>query len=212
MTQLYIDSIFLIFQLANYPITKSASSSLFRSVKLLGWSTIVVSVIVICSELFGLVLAQSLDQFSRMLNAFPQFKTGPMSDLLDYNRIWSIYSIFYFMATLVGAAMFVGYRETGRRILEVAAWVGILNACIDSIMSYTYWRAMESSLSGLTGMAGMPIAQLNPIGLGAIILGFFLWVIPSVGFIVYLRRPSLRALMKSSSPSTPLSPTSGVKS
>jgi hypothetical protein len=52
---------------------------------------------------------------------------------------------------------------------------------------------MNSAVGGM-GM-GMSLQQLNPLGLGAIIVGFFIWIIPSVGIAVYLRRPSLRALM-----------------
>ncbi len=119
-----------------------------------------------------------------------------MSDLFEYNRIWSMYTIVYFIATMVGAILFVQYREMGRRILEIVCWVGILNACVDSVASYLLWKNMESMMSGLVGGIGMSLGQLNPLGLGAIVGGFLLWVIPSIAILRYLRKPDLKALMK----------------
>ena len=170
-----------------------------RSVKVIGWSTIALSVPIIVSDLISMMLSASDDQMVALLNAFPQLKTGPMvtmSGLFEYNRVWSVYTILYFAVTLAGAILFVQFRARGRRILEVLCWVGLLNAVIDSIAGYVFWKDMEAMISGFAGGIGMPLAQLNPLGLGAVILGFFLWTIPSIGMIIYLRRPSLKALMK----------------
>jgi len=170
-----------------------------RSVTIIGWSTLAVSVLVICVDLFSLVLSASNDQLVALLNSFPQFKNGTtdaMSALFQYNRIWTLYTILYFAVTLAGAVLFVQYRSLGRKILESVCWVGLLNAVIDSVAGYVFWTEMETMISGLAGGIGMPLRQLNPLGLGTIVLGFLLWVIPSVGMIAYLRRPSLKALMK----------------
>ncbi len=171
-----------------------------RSVKIIGWSTIILSIIVICSNLFGMMMAVSYDQLGAVLNAVPQLRTGSldtMADLVEYNKVWTVYSIVYFAAVLGGAILFTQYRESGRKILEIACWVGILNACIDSVMSYIFWDRTQQMMSQLAGGLGVSLAQLNPLGIGAIVLGFFLWVVPCFGMIFYLRRPALRALMKS---------------
>lgn len=169
-----------------------------RSVSIFGWSTIVVSIILICSQFLSLVITNSMDQISGLLSGYPGLKTGvlgPMTDMFAYNRIWSMYSICYFIVTLVGGIRFVRFREIGRRILEIACWVGILNACVDTAVSYSFWKDMEAAMTTMVGGMGMALDQLNPLGIGAIIAGFFIWVIPSVGIIYYLRRPSTRALM-----------------
>jgi hypothetical protein len=171
-----------------------------RSVAVFGWSTIIVSVLLVFSQFLSLVMTDSINQMAGLLNGYPGFKAdsfSAMTDLFEYNRIWSLYSICYFLVTLVGGIQFVRFRETGRLILEVACWVGMLNACIDTTASYFFWKSMEAAMnSAVGGMGmGMSLQQLNPLGLGAIIVGFFIWIIPSVGIAVYLRRPSLRALM-----------------
>jgi hypothetical protein len=120
-----------------------------------------------------------------------------MEDMFEYNRIWSIYSISYFLVTLIGGIQFVRFQESGRRILELACWVGMLNACVDTTASYMFWKDMETAMRAVVGGMELALSQVNPIGLGAIIVGFFIWVIPSMGIIVYLRRPLLRALMVS---------------
>ncbi|HET9130953.1 MAG TPA: hypothetical protein VFO86_08400 [Terriglobia bacterium] len=169
-----------------------------RSVTIFGWSTIVVSVILILSQLLSLAISNTIDQFTGLLGNYPGFKSdslGPLLDMFEYNRIWSVYSIVYFLATFAGAILFVRFKETGRRILEITCWVGMLNACVDTVMTWSYWKAMENSMHTLVGgMAGSMI-QMDSLGLGTIIFGFLIWVIPSIGILVYLRRPSLKALM-----------------
>lgn len=171
-----------------------------RSVYIFGWSTIVVSVILILSQLLSLAISNSIDQISGLLGGYPGLKTGvigPMMEMLAYNRVWSIYSIAYFLVTLTGGILFIRLRESGRKILEIACWVGILNACVDTAVTYSFWKDMESAMTTMVGDMGMALNQLNPLGIGTIIAGFFIWVIPSIGIIVYLRRPSLRVLMNS---------------
>jgi hypothetical protein len=169
-----------------------------RSVLFFGWSTIIVSIILIFSQFMNLAITSSMDQIAGLLGGSAGLKTGllgSMTELFEYNRIWSIYSIFYFLATLGGGIQFVRFREIGRRILEILCWIGILNACIDTSVSYMFWKDMEAAMNTMAGGMGMSLQQLNPLGLGAILVGFFIWVIPSAGIIIYLRRASLRALM-----------------
>jgi len=171
-----------------------------RSVLFFGWSTIIVSVILIFSQIIGLAITSSVDQITGLLGDYPGVKIGildPMKDMFAYDRIWSYYSICYFLVTLGAAIQFVRLREIGRRILEIACWVGMLNACVDTIVSYGFWKQMEALMGTLSGGVGLPLNQLNPLGLGSIIVGFFLWIIPSVGILVFLRRPALRAFMSS---------------
>ncbi len=176
-----------------------------RSVNIFGWSTICISVILIASQFLSLVIANSVDQVAGLLEGYPGLKTGilgAMMDMFEYNRIWSIYSICYFLGTLIGGIQFVRFRESGRRILEIACWIGLLNACVDTAMSFNFWKEMENVMGTVVGGMGLPLNQLNPLGIGAIVVGFFIWVIPSLGIIFYLRRPSLRVLMiqKTNSP------------
>ena len=169
-----------------------------RSVYFCGLSTIIVSVILIFSQLVNLAITNSMGQITGSLGGYPGLKSGildSMADMFEYNRIWSFYSIVYFVGTLIGGIQFVRFRESGRRILEIACWVGMLNACVDTTASYMFWKEMETAMSVVVGGMGGALSQMNPLGLGAIIVGFFIWVIPSIGIIMYLRRPMLRALM-----------------
>jgi hypothetical protein len=169
-----------------------------QSVTVFGWSTIIFSSVLVVSQLSNLLISNSIGEINGLLAGYPGLKTGfldTMTKMFEYNRIWSIYSVFYFFGTLIGGIQFVRLREIGRRILLMASWVGIINACIDTTMSYIFWKDMETTMSSIVGGMGMSLQQLNPLGLGAIIVGFFVWVIPSIGIIVYLRRPSLRTQM-----------------
>jgi hypothetical protein len=55
---------------------------------------------------------------------------------------------------------------------------------------------MQRALSAVIGTMGVSLGNINPLGTAAIILGFFLWIIPTLILIVYLRKPELKALMK----------------
>jgi hypothetical protein len=148
-----------------------------RSVTIFGWSTIIVSVILIFTQLLSLVMTNSINEIAGLLNGYPGFKSDSLSSMMDmfeYNRIWSVYSIVYFLVTLAGGILFVRFREMGRKILEIACWVGMLNACVDTTVSYTFWKEMESAMNAVVGGmgVGLPLQQINPLGLGAIIVGF----------------------------------------
>ncbi len=168
-----------------------------RSVSVVGWSTILVSIIIIFSEIISVSENSMMNQFNVLFSAFPQAQHGfdSMMDLFQYSRVWSVYTILYFSFVLVGALQFLRFRALGRTILEIACWVGILNACADSLLGYILWKNMEAAFSAVMRNMGMGLGNLNPLGMVTIVLGFFLWIIPSIGMIVYLRSPKLRALM-----------------
>ncbi len=169
-----------------------------QSVYIFGWSTIVVSVILILSQFMNLAITGSVDQVVGLFGSYPGLKStalGPMVAMFTYSRIWSVYSIVYFALTCTGGIQFVQFKEGGRRILEIACWIGLLNACVDTVVSYSLWNRMDSAMRVLTGGIGVTVERISPYGLGAIIVGFFIWVVPSIGIIFYLRRPALRSLM-----------------
>jgi hypothetical protein len=168
-----------------------------RSVRIIGWSTALFSIAIILSEVPNL-LTNPMDQFKMVFNMFPQAKKGMdgMTDLFQYSRLWSIYMILYFLYVFVGSIQFIRFQAIGRMILEIACWVGIVNGCIDSFLSFILWKQMQAALSNVTGTMGIGLGNLNPLGMATIILGFFLWIIPTIGMIVYLRKPGLKALME----------------
>lgn len=170
-----------------------------RSVRIVGWSTIVLSVIVILTEVIGLVLGESMSQIEPLLAMLPQARTGSFQSLLDmfqYTRAWSLYTIAYFVVVLVGAIQFVRFHAVGRMILEIAGWMGLFNACADTLLSYMIWKNMQAMMSAVVGLMGMRGGDLNPLGTATIIAGFFFWIVPAIGMIVYLRKPKLRELMR----------------
>ena len=168
-----------------------------RSISAIGWSMILFSLIIILIEFSGL-LSNPMQQLNAILVTFPQARTGleSVTDLFQYNILWSIYTIIYFVVVLGGAIQFVRFRAIGRTILEIACWVGMLNACLDTWLSYILWKKLQSVLSVVTGTLGISAGQINPIGMITLVVGFFLWIIPSIGMILYLRNPKIKAVMK----------------
>ncbi len=177
-----------------------------QSVYVFGWATIIVSAILVVSQILNLVVTGSIDQVTGLLGGYSGLQSsglGPVMDMFAYNRIWSIYSIVYFMFTMVGGIQFVRFRESGRKILEIACWIGFVNACVDTTASYIFWKRMETAMNAMAGGVGLTLAHISTYGMGAIVVGFLIWVIPSIGIVVYLRRPSLRSLMSARSPVAP---------
>lgn len=114
-------------------------------------------------------------------------------DLYRYSTWWTGYGILFFGFVLVAGVQFVRLRAWGRKALEIACWVGLFNAVVDSALSYLIWKNMQDTLSmALRGLGGGQYSYVNPLGLFTIVVGFFLWIIPSVGMIIYLRRPATR--------------------
>jgi hypothetical protein len=168
-----------------------------RSVRLIGWSTAFFSIIIILSEISHL-LTNPMEQVRMVFQIMPQGNSGidAITDLNQYSRMWSVYTILYFWFVFFGSIQFIRFRTTGRLMLEIACWVGMVNACVDSFLSFMLWKQMQSVLSNIPGSLGMDLGNLNPLGMTTIILGFFLWIIPTAGMILYLRKPALRMLMK----------------
>jgi hypothetical protein len=168
-----------------------------RSISVIGWSTVLISIIMILTEFISL-LSNPLEQFNVLINTFPQVRNGmeSMTQMIQYNRIWSIYTIMYFIFIFVGAIQFIRCQSIGRTILEIACWIGMINACVDSLLSYILWENMQAALSSVMGTMGMSLGYINPLGMITIILGFFLWIIPSIGMILYLRSPKIKANMQ----------------
>ena len=168
-----------------------------RSISIIGWSTILISIIMILTEFYSL-LSNPMEQLNVLISTFPQVRNGieSMTQMIQYNRIWSIYTIMYFIFIFVGAIQFIRCQSIGRTILEIACWIGMINACVDSLLSYILWENMQAALSSVMGTMGMSLGYINPLGMITIILGFFLWIIPSIGMILYLRSPKIKANMK----------------
>ena len=168
-----------------------------RSVRLIGWSTAFFSIIIILSEISNL-FTNPMKEVSMVFQLLPQGKNGmdALSDFNQYSRMWSVYTIIYFWFVFFGSIQFIRFQAIGRLMLEIACWVGMVNACVDSFLSYLLWRQMQTALSNVTGTLGIGLGNLNPIGLATIFLGFFLWIIPTIGMILYLRKPGLKMLMK----------------
>lgn len=168
-----------------------------RSISVIGWSTILFSIILILTEFFSL-LSNPMEQLNVLFSTFPQARNSmeSVTELFQYNRIWSIYSILYFLVVLSGAIQFIRFHAIGRTILEIACWVGMVNACADSLLSYILWKNMQAALANVMGTMGMSLGYINPLGIITIIIGFFFWIIPSIGMIFYLRNPKIKAIME----------------
>ncbi len=168
-----------------------------RSVSVIGWSTILISIIMIFTEFISL-FSNPMEQLNIVISTFPQVRNGmeSVTQMIQYNRVWSIYTILYFIFIFVGAIQFIRCHSIGRTILEVACWFGMVNACVDSLLSYILWEKMQAALSSVMGAIEMGLGYINPLGIFTIILGFLLWIIPSIGMILYLRSPKIRAIMK----------------
>jgi hypothetical protein len=168
-----------------------------RSIRVIGWSTAIFSIIIILSE-FSNLLTNPMEQFNIVFQMFPQAKGSmdAMTEIFQYSRIWSAYSVLYFCFVLLGSIQFLQFKTAGRLNLEIACWIGMFNACADTFLSYTLWKQMQAALSRVEGTLGMGLGNLNPFGVAAILLGFFLWIIPTIGLVVYLRKPALKSLFK----------------
>jgi hypothetical protein len=167
-----------------------------RSISVIGWSTVLLSIIIIFSEFISL-FSSPLEQLSTLFSLVPQARKSmeSMTALFLLNRCWSVYTMLYFFVVLAGAIQFIRFRRIGRTILEIACWVGVVNACADSLLSYLFWKNMQAVLSSPMGTTGMNLRYLNPLGIITMALGFFLWIAPSFGMILYLRNPKIKSAM-----------------
>jgi hypothetical protein len=166
------------------------------SIPVIGWSTIMASVIMIVVDAISLFSFNTLDSFNLDASLVSQYVPQGMKkvmDLYSYSRVWTWYGIMFFGFTLVAGVQFVRLRAWGRKALETVCWVGMFNALVDTALSFFIWKNMQDTLSMvMRGAGGSQYSFINPLGFFTIVLGFFLWIIPSVGMVIYLRRPIIR--------------------
>ena len=166
------------------------------SIPVIGWSTIMASVIMIAVDAMSLLSFNTLDGFnldSSMISQYVPQGMKKVMDLYSYSRIWTWYGMVFFGFALVAGIQFVRLRAWGRKALEIVCWVGIFNALADTTLSFLIWKNMQDTLAMvLKGMGGSQYSFINPLGFFTIVIGFFLWIVPSFGMVVYLRRPVIR--------------------
>ncbi|MBI3787297.1 MAG: hypothetical protein HY276_03480 [Ignavibacteriales bacterium] len=166
------------------------------SIPIIGWTTLIASALLILLNILSLFTYNVMEQMGLDLPALSQYIPDSVKRILElyrYQRIWTIYNIFYLAFVAVAAVQFLRLRTWGRLMLEIACWFGLFNACVDTAISYYIWKNMESLTSALLrGIGGSQYSSLNSIGYYSIVFGFFLWIIPCIGMIIYLRRPRIR--------------------
>ncbi len=168
------------------------------SIRIIGWTTIIASAIMIAVNAMSLLSYTMLDTLNLNMNMPLVSQYVPQSmkkviDLYRYSKWWTGYGILYFGFVLMAGVQFLRLQAWGRRALEIACWIGMVNAVVDTALSYLIWKNMQDTLSmALRGLGGGQYSYMNPVGLVTIVLGFSLWILPSMGMIVYLRRPSIR--------------------
>ena len=177
---------------------KTATTPRVPSIAIIGWTTVVASAIMIVVNAMSLVSYSMLDTLDLNVNIPMMSQYLPQSmkkviDLYRYSRWWTAYGMVFFGFVLVAGVQFLRLRAWGRRALEIACWIGMVNAVVDSALSYLIWKNMQDTLSmALSGLGGGQYSNMNPLGLFTIVVGFILWIVPSAGVIIYLRRPSIR--------------------
>jgi hypothetical protein len=171
------------------------------SITIIGWTTVMASAIMIVMNVASLLSYKMLDSLdlnlsSSLLSQYMPQSMKKVMDLYRYSRWWTWYGILFFGFVVVAGVQFLRLRAWGRKALEAACWIGLLNGFIDTVLSYTLWQSSQESLSlVMRQLGGSQYSYLNPLGLLTIIVGFFLWIIPSVAMIVYLRRPKIKEVV-----------------
>ncbi len=162
-----------------------------RPSRAIGWSVAISSALMILWELIGLLTSSAAEDLANTLNMMPgggASATATALTIMRYNRGWSLYTIVYFLYTLAASLLFLRSHPRGRRLLEIACWVGIVNGIVDTAVSMMLWNEMEKALTSLVGPMSVRFLSWNPFGLVLIVAGFFLWLFPTVGLLIYLRR------------------------
>jgi hypothetical protein len=168
------------------------------SIPIIGWSTILASALMLLVNISSLITTSALGALDLNFNSpvFSQYVPQSLKSMLDlytYSRWWTWYGVLYFGFVLVAGVQFVRLRGWGRSALEVACWIGIANALVDTYLSYEIWSGMQDAFNiVLRSMGGAHSSYLNPLGFFMIVLGFLLWVVPSIALVMYLRRPIIR--------------------
>lgn len=148
----------------------------------------------------NLLLPNELESGLRMLRQGAQFPDSTIERSFDrliaFNRILAGAELLYFLVVAMATVGLLRFREWGRKTLETCCWVGLGLGAGESVLSYAIWREMQLSLEGLLRSIGAGQHSITtPLGTAAILLGLLLWVVPTVGIGLYLRRPGIRALM-----------------
>ncbi len=119
---------------------------------------------------------------SALLSEYNPESMKKVLDLYQYSRWWTWYGLFFFIFVLIASAQFVRLKAWGRKALEAACWIGLLNGCVDTALSYWIWKNTQESLAMVfRGIGGGQYSSLNSLGLFTIVVGFLLWIFPSVG-------------------------------
>ncbi|MBI3585789.1 MAG: hypothetical protein HY088_01505 [Ignavibacteriales bacterium] len=166
------------------------------SIPIIGWTTLIASVLLAFLNIISLFTYNVMDQMGLSLPALSQHLSDSMKGIMElyrYQRIWTMYNTGYLIVVAIAAIQFLRLRASGRAMLEIACWVGLFNAFVDTAISYYIWKGMQSLISAVfSGIGGGQYSSLNSIGYYSIVIGFFLWIIPCIGMIIYLRRPIVR--------------------
>jgi hypothetical protein len=167
------------------------------SITFIGWSTVIASAIMIVVNAMSLLTYSMFDSLDMNLSTPLLSQVLPQSmkkvvDLYRYSRWWTGYGLFYFVFVLVAGIQFLRLQAWGRKALEVSCWIALLNALVDTFLSYAIWKNMQETLSmAMRGLGGGQYSSIDLLGLSTIVVGFFLWIVPSAAMIVYLRRPKI---------------------
>lgn len=165
------------------------------SIAIIGWTTVIASAVMILVNALSLLSYTMLDTLDLNMPLVSQYFPQSMKQVMDlyrYSRWWTGYGILFFGFALVAGVQFLRLRAWGRKALEIACWIGLVNAVVDSALSFLIWKNMQETLSmALRGLGGGQYSYVNSLGFFTIIVGFFLWIIPSAGMIIYLRRPKI---------------------
>jgi len=169
------------------------------SVWLFGLSTSLIAVIMVLSELFNVLSERALEGMGLDMNLLARMIPREFQSLLDlyaYSRYASAFNVIYFTFVLVASIMFLQLRRSGRLLLEIAAWFGLVDGMVESILGYLIMEQLQTSMAAMmrgVGAGGYSL-QLS-LGPAATIFGLIVWLIPSVGCIIFLRRRSIREIM-----------------
>jgi hypothetical protein len=180
---------------------QSGTTSRPSSITVIGLTTVASSAIMIvvgAMSLLSSTMLETLDSQSAMplLSQYVPQSMKRVIELYRYSRWWTVYGVLFFGFVLVAGVQFLRLRAWGRKALEIACWVGLFNAVVDAGLSYVLWKNMQEAFSmALRGLGGGGNSYVDSLGLITIVVGFILWVLPSVGMIIYLRRPIIRQIV-----------------
>lgn len=166
------------------------------SILFIGWSSIIASGLMMFINLFSLFTYGAFDEMgfsSPLLSQYVSASLRAVLELYRYTWWWTLYGILYFAFVLVAGIQFVQLKAWGRKALEVACWVGFVNALIDTTLGYLIWSKTQEAFSEvLRGLGGNQYSFINQAGLASIFVGLVLWVVPCGGLIVFLKKQSVR--------------------